>query len=53
VWHYTTRAIEELGLDEDKVLWVGGQRVYGKDVHLLAQGLLPYAAWKALSFAPA
>ncbi len=30
VWHYTIKAIEELGLDEDKVLWVGGSGCTGR-----------------------
>ncbi|RPJ42160.1 MAG: hypothetical protein EHM27_03580, partial [Deltaproteobacteria bacterium] len=30
VWHYTARAIEELGLNEDKVLWVGGSGCTGR-----------------------
>ena len=30
VFHFTTKAIEELGLDEDRVLWVGGSGCTGR-----------------------
>lgn len=30
IWHYTIIAIDELGLDKDKVLWVGGSGCTGR-----------------------
>jgi 2-oxoglutarate ferredoxin oxidoreductase subunit beta len=30
VWHYTVKAIEELGLDTNKVVWVGGSGCTGR-----------------------
>lgn len=30
IWHYSVKAIDELGLDKDKVLWVGGSGCTGR-----------------------
>jgi len=30
IWHYSAKAIEELGLDEDRTLWVGGSGCTGR-----------------------
>ncbi len=30
IWHFTVRAIKELGLDPDKVVWVGGSGCTGR-----------------------
>ncbi len=51
VWHYTTRAIEELGLDEDKVLWVGGSGCTGRMCTYWHKDFFHTLHGRALSFA--
>ncbi len=51
VWHYTTRAIEELSLDEDKVLWVGGSGCTGRMCTYWHKDFFHTLHGRALSFA--
>ncbi len=51
VWHYTTRAIEELGLDENKVLWVGGSGCTGRMCTYWHKDFFHTLHGRALSFA--
>jgi 2-oxoglutarate ferredoxin oxidoreductase subunit beta len=51
VWHYTSRAIEELGLDEDKVLWVGGSGCTGRMCTYWHKDFFHTLHGRALSFA--
>jgi len=51
VWHYTTKAIEELGLDEDKVLWVGGSGCTGRMCTYWHKDFFHTLHGRALSFA--
>ncbi len=51
VWHFTTRAIEELGLDEDKVLWVGGSGCTGRMCTYWHKDFFHTLHGRALSFA--
>lgn len=51
VWHYTTKAIEELGLDEDRVLWVGGSGCTGRMCTYWHKDFFHTLHGRALSFA--
>ena len=51
VWHYTTKAIEELGLDEDQVLWVGGSGCTGRMCTYWHKDFFHTLHGRALSFA--
>ncbi len=51
VWHFTTKAIEELGLDEDRVLWVGGSGCTGRMCTYWHKDFFHTLHGRALSFA--
>jgi len=51
VWHFTTKAIEEMGLDEDRVLWVGGSGCTGRMCTYWHKDFFHTLHGRALSFA--
>jgi len=51
VWNYTAKAIEELGLDEDRVLWVGGSGCTGRMCTYWHKDFFHTLHGRALSFA--